>query len=176
MECKAMFVTPLKKGIKQVAFSKDGRYLVASAMDDEHQVAIFDWAAKPKGKTGTVAPVAHGKGTRANILSIGFNPTGDQVVATCVKEVNFFSFAGGVIKGQKGTGWGTKGADSVLTQAFVGNVLFTGSYTGEIITWQGRNIGKRQKAHTGRVNCLWPTKSNGLISGAHDGLVVVWAV
>lgn len=36
MECLAMFTTPLTKGIKTVAFSNDGKYLVASAMDDDH--------------------------------------------------------------------------------------------------------------------------------------------
>jgi len=46
-----------------------------------------------------VKPLAHGKGTKASILSLGFNPSNDQVIATCVKEVQFFSFANGIIKG-----------------------------------------------------------------------------
>jgi len=54
-----------------------------------------------------VKPIAAGKGTRANILSMGFNPTNNMVVATCVKEVDFFTFDQGVLKVKKGTGWGT---------------------------------------------------------------------
>jgi hypothetical protein len=79
-----------------LAFSNDGKFLVASAMDDDHSIAIYEWEAKAKPGV-TIKPI-FGKGTRANILSLGFNPTGDKIVATCVKELSFFTFAGGVIK------------------------------------------------------------------------------
>lgn len=104
MECVARIQGVLLKGIKNLAFSPNGKYLAGSAFDDDHTIAIYDWQSKPK--TGeALKPIASGKGTRANILSLGFNPTSDQLVATCVKEVNFFTFDGGLIKGKKGTGW-----------------------------------------------------------------------
>jgi len=119
MECLARITGTLTKGIKTIAFSNDGKLLAATAMDDEHNVAVYEWAAKPKQGQG-LAPIAAGKGTRANILSLGFTPDNSQLVATCVKEVDFFTFAGGVIKSKKGTGWGTgAGPESVLCQAFV---------------------------------------------------------
>jgi hypothetical protein len=94
----------LLKGIKTVAFSADGKYLAASAFDEDHTIAIYDW--KVKLKPGEAyKPIASGKGTRANILSLGFNPAGNMLIATAVKEVNFFTFDGGIIKGKKGTGW-----------------------------------------------------------------------
>lgn len=31
-----------------VAFSNDGKYLAASAMDDEHNIAVYEWAVQPK--------------------------------------------------------------------------------------------------------------------------------
>lgn len=39
------------------------------------------------------------------ILSLAFNPDSNILVATCLKEVAFFSFTGGLIKCKKGTGW-----------------------------------------------------------------------
>lgn len=76
MECVSRMQGVLLKGIKCVAFSPNGQYLAASAFDDDHTIAIYDWAAKPK--TGeALKPIASGKGTRANILSLGFNTTGD---------------------------------------------------------------------------------------------------
>ena len=114
MECVARIQGTLLKGVMQVCFSNDGKYLAASAMDDDHTIAVYDITKQPK--TGQAwAPIASGKGTRANILSLGFSTDNTTIVATCVKEVNFFTFAGGVIKGQKGTGWGTQGAESVLS-------------------------------------------------------------
>jgi WD40 repeat protein len=169
-----LITAPLTKGIKHIAFSADGKFLVASAMDDDQIVAVFEWA-KPPAKSGVVAPLAFGKSTRAKILSLSFNPSANLIVATCVKEVSFITFAGGVIKAQQGTGWGTKGAESVLTQAFVGEALFTGVFSGEIIQWNGRALGKRTKAHTGRVNAMYAQGQN-LLSGGEDGMVNIWSV
>jgi WD40 repeat protein len=98
MECVARIQGTLLKGIKNVAFSPDGKLLAASAMDDDHTIAIYDWSAKLKPGQ-TYKPIASGKGSKANILSLAFNPQGNTLVATCVKEVNFFTFEGGVIKG-----------------------------------------------------------------------------
>jgi len=104
MECVARMQGVLLKGIKNLAFSPNGKLLAASAFDDDHTIAIYDWSSKPKAGEA-LKPVASGKGTRANILSLGFNTTNDQLVATCVKEVNFFTFANGIVTGKKGTGW-----------------------------------------------------------------------
>lgn len=48
MECLARIQGTLKKGIMHVAFSHDGKYVAASAMDEEHHIAIYDWQTKPK--------------------------------------------------------------------------------------------------------------------------------
>ena len=43
--CKALvhIREPLQKGINHLVFSKDGKYLCATAADDDHNIAIFDW-------------------------------------------------------------------------------------------------------------------------------------
>ena len=51
LQCLARFTSPLTKGINQLAFSNDGRYLAASAADDDHCIAVFEWG---KGGTETV--------------------------------------------------------------------------------------------------------------------------
>ena len=143
MESKVLITTPLTKGVKHLAFSPDGKYLIASALDDDQMVAVWEWE-KPSKKPGKpIAPIAHGKSTRAKILSLSFAPNGTSAVATCVKEVSFITFNNGVIKASKGIGWGNKGAESVLCQAWVGDQLFTGAYSGDIIKWNGKNLNKR---------------------------------
>jgi echinoderm microtubule-associated protein-like 6 len=67
-----------------VAWSKDGRYLAASDLSTDHCVAIFDMQAKVKSGA-KMTPIASGKGSRNTILSLGFNATGDALIATCVK-------------------------------------------------------------------------------------------
>ena len=74
MECLKLITAPLTKGIKHLAFSENGKYLIASAMDDDQMVAVFEWEKKPKKAGKAVPPIAHGKSTRAKILSLSFAP------------------------------------------------------------------------------------------------------
>ena len=151
--------------------------MAASGLDDKHEVAVWDWEAYPK--VGQLhAPLAHGNSSRANILSLAFNPSSDLVIATCVKEVVFMSFMDGVIKGKIGSGWGPTGPETTLSQAFVGDILFTGLFSGDIAAWSGTDLSRRNKAHKGRVNSLYSSNSlpNKLLSGGYDGLVILWAV
>jgi len=110
-------------------------------------------------------------------MSLGWNATSDVVIATAVKQVVFFTFADGKLRNQKGTGWGTTPADTVLCQATCGNNLFTGHHTGEIISWNGSSIAKRQKSHTAKVASLFTNDAGTvLISGGGDGIVSTWSV
>ena len=43
MECLVTIKEPLTKGINHLAFSRNGKYLVATAADDYHNIAVFDW-------------------------------------------------------------------------------------------------------------------------------------
>lgn len=75
---------PMLKGIKHVAFSPNGKYLACSDMQDDHNVYIFD--VKTKLKPGAAwAPVAYSKGSKAVVMSLGWNSSSDVVIATCVK-------------------------------------------------------------------------------------------
>ena len=42
MQSKIAFRGVLKNGISNVAFSNDGKKIVAAAMDEEHTIAIYD--------------------------------------------------------------------------------------------------------------------------------------
>lgn len=148
--------------------------MAASAFDDDHTIAIYDWQQQLKPGQ-TIKPIASGKGTRANILSLGFNPIGDTLVATAIKEVNFYTFEGGILKATKGIGWGTNPQEAVLCQAFVDNTLYTGTFSGSILSWSGRSISKSFKAHTDGCHAMYPTqKTKGIISGGGDGQVIIW--
>lgn len=42
METQSIIVKDLDKGIAHLAFSNDGKMLAASAMNDDHDLAIYD--------------------------------------------------------------------------------------------------------------------------------------
>ena len=112
MECLARYRSPLVKGIKCVAFSGDGDKVVASGMDDAHTLAVFRWraapkssAANPKAEQEKPGLLATGKGPRAPVWSLGFSTDGSQIVATCTRELSFYTYANGVLEGRRGSGW-----------------------------------------------------------------------
>ena len=63
----------MKKGVRHVAFSQDGRYIATSDMSDDHVCTIFE-ILQQKDKNGKIiVQVASGSGGKANVMSIGFN-------------------------------------------------------------------------------------------------------
>lgn len=178
MEMITSFNAPLTKGISQLAFSPSGTYLAGGAMDDDHCVAIWEWgkneaALKSKGKVSAL--IASGKGGRTPFHSMIFSPDEKELVGTCVKEVRFYDFSKGTVKGKTGTGWGKTPQQSVLCSAFIGSTLVTGTFSGQLLLWKGKSITKRVEAHKEACNAIWTrTAETGFITGGNDGLVIIW--
>ena len=180
------FNGPLQKGINHLAFSKDGKYLVATAADDDHGVAIFDWekgnvadlgnVSKKQKAQLTVNPVVTtGNGGRANILGVCFNNQNDTVALTCVKEVNLITFAGGKFVKKKATGLKGEDLTSIMCAVFVNNTLVCGSFKGNLLTFVGASFSKSIKAHTSCVNCIILRENNtGFITGGNDGQILIF--
>jgi WD40 repeat protein len=96
---------PMLKGIKHVAFSPNGKYLACTDMQDDHNVCVFD--VKTKLKPGAVwTPVAYSMGSKAVVMSLGWNAASDVVITTCVKQVVFYSLMNGKLTAKNGSGWG----------------------------------------------------------------------
>ena len=167
MKQVASISSKLKKGIQQVAWSADGRLLAAADMSVDHCVQVWDVSELASGKADAKpVELAYGKGLSTTVLSLGFNTQGDGLYATGVRSVCQLSWANGALKSRTCSGWGTSGAETVLSQATIGNTTFTGTKGGEIVAWTGRSLAKKTKAHTGKVNALSKSSSGKeLLSG-----------
>lgn len=93
-ETKAVFQNKLEKSIGCIAISPSGRYVAASSMSDNHEIAVYDIIEK--------CLVAYGKGPRSVIFQIKFNSEEDQVICACEKEVVFAYFEKGRLECKKG--------------------------------------------------------------------------
>ena len=67
----------MKKGIRHVAFSQDGRFIAASDMTEDHVCTIFELLNKKDKNGKMITQIATGNGGKANVMSLGFNATGD---------------------------------------------------------------------------------------------------
>ena len=111
-KAKVRIKHPLQKGINHLCFSKDGRLLCATAADEEHNIAVFEWEKgtsenlsrsqdhklKSKNNSSILALYGTAKGGRANILGVCFNKNGKSIACCCVKEVNIFEVKKGKMK------------------------------------------------------------------------------
>ena len=140
-ESLVTFNSPLTKGIAHLAFSSSGKFLAASAMDDGHCVAIYEWQRKEDVKKKISPLYTTAKGTPSPIMAILFDPTEQMLIACAVKEVVFLNFQTGVIQPKKGTNWMKYGGQqTVLCGIYMGSTLITGVFNGSLLEWKGNSI------------------------------------
>lgn len=154
-----------RRAIRQLRFSPNGIYLLSIGEDDDHSLAIYDWA---NNKLICTAKVDQGPITTCEFKS-------DTEFVTCgVKHIKFWTFNGSTVTGSRGLmGNGQFEPQISAAFAFSSKTCVTGSSKGNLIVWSGRNAGKRIPAHKSQVWTLL-AKGNSLVSGGQDGVVITW--
>ena len=187
MKCVARINNPLTVGIKHLAFSKDGNYLAATAMDGHNTVAVFSLERQDSKETSTVIDKVdislHSttRGPATDIWSLSFCPSDDlQICATCTNGVTIFQVneAGYITHKEL-----DMGAAPCITpcHAFVNDkTLMIGSHDGKVTKCiysgkQWKCVKVLEKIHKDMIYCMVPRKiKNGFITGDKDGTIVTW--
>ena len=175
----AIFQGDLQNTITQVCFSNSRKKLAAVSNDEDHTVCIYDLekllnVSYNKVKAKTDGSIIIGKSTRAGVFDAKFDPNEQMLILACLKEINFISFDGNVIKCVRGTGW-TKNSQAILCIGFIDQTVITGTFKGSLFMWKGKSLSNVVEAHTGAVNAIWTRKKpKGIITGGNDGLIFLW--
>ena len=150
------------KGVSRLAFSADGKYLASVGLDDDHSVAIYDWQ--------NCSLVYSEKSSRNHVLGCEFKVNGDLV--TCgIKHIYFWSRVRGSYRRHEGMfGKIGKMQTSLCVTGLPDGRTVSGTMSGHLYVWDGRNCKKIIKAHDLAVNVLYACK-HGLVSGGKDGKV-----
>ena len=149
-----------------LSFSKDGHYLVSVGQDEFHSVAVYNWKEKR-------LLFAH-KSTRAKVFDCHF--ASNTCFVTCgVNHVYFWETERAGVYSQKKGLFGKIG--KMQTMTCVSNLddgrVITGSLSGHIYVWAGRNCQKMIKAHDTTINAFYSC-AHGVLSGGKDGKVRLW--
>ena len=191
-EAKVRIKHPLQKGINHLCFSNDGKLLAASALDDEHSIAVFEWEKgtaenisksqnhrlKDKNfnmETLSLYLYCQGKMGRANILGMCFNKSGKKLACCGVKEVNIFEIAKGSMKKKRCTGLKGSEITAIMCCGYLNDILICGSSTGNLLICSGSMFTKSKKAHKNGINCLYiKNNEKGFLTGGNDGYILIW--
>ena len=158
---------PLKsyKGVKEgvSAIAVNDRYLVASGLDDNHYVFVFDI------NSGTL--LASEKGGRDVIIDMKW--ADDQhFVSVGVKHYKYWSFEGKAVKGKNGS-FGKTNCNILCCVAIAEQKILTGASDGSLHIWGGNSISKSQKKlHSKAINALC-IHENVVLTGSNDHTIKI---
>ena len=156
-----------QNGVTHADFSHDGDFLVRVGNDDMHSVAVYEWRTKVCVYSAAATP--------NKVLDCKF--LGDGTFATCgVGHMMFWGQRGAVYEPHMGL-FGKKGKpQAMLCIGCIEQLVVTGTNSGHLYVWDGRNCKKSVQAHNDGVNCIYAVEGpeGGLVTGSRDGKVRLW--
>ena len=156
-----------RRGVNQLAFSKDGDMLLSVGLDDDHSIAVYST------KDGKL--IASTKGNKSKVLcAVGSSFKNGLFCTAGVKHVETWMVTAGSIKKSK-VPWGKGGIQNGLCAAFTNEkTLVVGAAKGEIFVFHNSAFKSKVAAHDGSVNCLEIHPGGKIITGGKDGKVHLW--
>eukprot|EP00948_MAST-09A_sp_MAST-9A-sp1_P002160 g2160.t1 len=157
-----------KNAVTHLAFSKDGKSLVSIGKDDFKSLAIYDW--KEAELIYSEKNIRH-----ANVLGLACKENGD-IVSCGDKHVYFWCGKGQYRKKYKGF-FGKIGRlqTNLCAIGLPDGRALTGTMSGHIYLWDGRNCKRTVRAHDRCVNVMYAS-NHGVITGGKDGKVRIWSL
>jgi len=162
-----------RNSISQLDFSPDREKLVTLGMDTYHSLAVYKWRTKERlWASRTTMDAVHDVRFLSNdiIASCGHN---HLILWREAKTSGQFKR----YKGQFGT---AVRPETLWCVGVVGKTVFSGSETGMLYVWEGRNLINSIKGHTGAIYACHvidhndDEKENGLVTACSEGKVLIW--
>ena len=158
-----------KIGIAQLDFSPNRKLLCSLGMDTYNSIAVYSWLSRER--------IWASRTTADRVYDLRFLE--DNLIGSCgVNHVYFWrKDLTNVFKRYRGLFGTAVKEETLLTIASVGNTIVTGSETGMLHVWEGRNWISSIRGHSGRVNAMFVVdqgEEKGLITACTSGKVQVW--
>eukprot|EP00937_MAST-01D_sp_MAST-1D-sp2_P003926 g3926.t1 len=167
MEVLSVLTGLQQNGVTHVDFSPDGEQLVTVGNDDGHSVAVYAWRTRVRLFSAVSTP--------EKVLDCRF--IGDGAFASCgVGHMIFWSQRGLVYEQHTGI-FGKKGKpQTMLCVGCIEHTVVSGTDSGHLYVWDGRNCRKSIQAHNDGINAMFTVDGpeGGLVTGSRDGKVRLW--
>ena len=151
-----------KAGISALAFSPDGKFIIAVGKSDAHNVVCYDWQRE------TTTSIV--EGGRENILDLYISPFDGQMVTVGVKHLQFYPYRNGQVgKGKKARSI----RSTVIGVTATSKGIWVGVSGGHLMLFVGGRMRTTKKnVHKGNLLALaYHETLNALVTGGSDGKV-----
>eukprot|EP00760_Papus_ankaliazontas_P036533 PhM_4_TR8339/c5_g1_i1/m.73333 len=160
-----------RRAVVSVSFSADGSKIASVGLDDDHSIAVYDWAA------GSL--LATSKGDTNRILDIQNNTSKDadpqsEWVTVGVKHTYFWTLDGGSLSSKRGLLGRMGEYKTFMTVGFTTLYTVVGTSDGEMYLYEKNKLTKVIDAHQKHLYSLKGTGGDTLYSGGSDGFVCKW--
>lgn len=144
MQREARISSGVEKNVDNLEYSQSGKYLMASCMDDDHKIFIYD-------AENSYSLVASEKGGREFILGVVWS-TDSSFVTVGLKHYKQWSLNGSTLKASKGN----FKSDNMLTcvAKTPNNNMVCGSVKGELQVWNGTSNTQVKSAHQRMLDAI----------------------
>ncbi len=154
------------QSVEQLAFSADGSKLAGVGGDADHQLSVYLWEKRERIFSGKCGP--------RKVLDVCFGDA-DSVVSCGVNHIHFWVKDGSTMAKRRGVFGQTGKVQALTCLTPCGANMLSGTVSGHIYVWLGRNCMRAIRAHGGCVNTLF-TSPHGIVSGGMDKKVKLWTL
>ena len=181
METEAILVGDLKKGIGHLAMNSKGDLLVGTAMNDDHDIAVYDISSLQRNDgrgPRKCSLLCKSKGVKDKVLALKFSQIpGDQTLFMGTRrDLYYVQWGNRKMNLKKVSGYSKdKKQGNICIGHLNGFDCVVGTKTGELQAIKGMSPAKYAKGHSKIVYAMCSSKDgNTLISGAADGRIIIW--
>ena len=181
METEAILVGDLKKGIGHLAISEDGNILMATAMNDDHDIGIYDISSLHRNDMRGPKKcklLCKSKGTKDKVLALKFSaiPGDRQIFMGTRRDMYYVKWNDRKVNLKKVSGYSKdKKQGNICIGHLNGFDCVVGTKSGELQGIKGMSPAKYAKGHSKIVYAMCSSQDGKtLISGGGDGKIIIW--
>ena len=149
-----------RRAIRHLDFSPNGNLILSIGDDDDHSLAVYDWASSRM--------VCNSKVDKDTVLGACF-VSNSELVVYGAKFVKFFTINGTNVSSNRGVTGGTA-FEAQMAGVLFNGLFHTGTHAGNLFVWEQKALQKSVNVHSGQLWALALLAEN-LVTGGSDGFI-----
>ena len=165
-----------RKGIMSMSFSSDSMNLVSIGAENEHMICIWKTL---NGEWNDAILCAWATSGKEKVLFTSFmsqKDTGFLLASGGTNEIKFWNLHQTDLISSKGVFGSIGKSQPMLCGAGIEQYLVTGSPSGHLYIWKGKQLEKLVKAHEQSIHTVHICDARNIVTGCANGCISTWSL